>query len=146
MLLMKPNNDGWVRFQLRGTREYSISCTDAIPSSWLEQTIHGLESKMPFCVTGETDPGKLICVVGWNCHVLWEEDRESVRAGKIKHEYSDVNMLSFARMLYNDISTYITDWVRYYGGSSAEKQSKRRAELEDLLARLQTLLDGETKV
>lgn len=142
-MLSIPNHDGWSRFQLRGTREYSLNCTEDLPFEWIRQTIHGLSSKNPFCVTAETEPGKLICVVGWNCHVLREEDRESVRAGKIKHEYSDVNMLMFGRMLYDDISFDLDDWVRSGKGSDVGDPAERKAELNNLLAELKLLLDGK---
>ncbi len=142
-MLSIPNSDGWARFQLHQTREYSLSYTDDIPFEWIRQAIHGLESKNPICVIGETEPGTLLCIVGWDTHILWEEDRDSVRAGKIKHEYSDVNMLEFARQLYNDVSTDFAEWVKFNWISDSKNAGERKEELERLLARLKELIDGK---
>ena len=139
-MLTKPVS-GFTEFKLENTSKYILGYEDNIPFDWLKQAIHGLETGLPFCVIGETDPGTCICVVGWNCHIIWEKDKASVEAGEIVHEYSPVNMRDFCNMLYSDISENIEDWVNFYWCVSDDTLDARKNELNSLLIRLKELLN-----
>ena len=141
-MLSKPEL-GFTQFGLKGTSKYSLGYEDDIPFDWIKQAIHGLETGNPFCVIGETDPGTCICVVGWNCHIIWEKDRESVEAGEIVHEYQPINMVEFGNMLYSDISENIEDWAEFYWIATDEEFAERKKELKKLLFRLKELIDEQ---
>ncbi|MDC7294227.1 MULTISPECIES: hypothetical protein [unclassified Butyrivibrio] len=140
-MLSKPDN-GYTNFKLEGTSQYTLDFVDDIPFEWVRQAIHGLETKNPFCVIGETDPGTFICVVGWDCHIIWEKGPDLTEPGGIGHEYIKVNMVEFSKMLYSDIKENVNDWVDFYWGHP-ENVDERRDELEKLLERLKELIEND---
>ena len=138
-MLSKPVN-GWTEFCL-GDKTYSLSYTDDIPFTWIRQAIHGLTNSIPFCVVGDEEPGTVICVVGWDCHLIFEPDYKSVQKGQIEHYYSNVDAVMFSEMLYKDIVENFDEWVSFYWIANNYNIQERRAELNSLLQRLSSLID-----
>lgn len=60
---------------------YDIYCTN-----W-----DGLENLYPFCVKGNLEPDRFLCVVShWHCHIIIEnDDRCPLDKDEIIHEFSD---------------------------------------------------------
>ena len=60
-MLTKPYA-GWSYFQLDGTSMYGLSYLDDIAFEWVDQAIHGLKTMLPFCVDGQLEPDRFLCI------------------------------------------------------------------------------------
>ena len=132
---------GWSEFRLENTSRYSLSYLDDIAFKWLEQAIHGLENLYPFCVKGNLEPDRFLCVVShWHCHIIIEnDDRCPLDKDEIIHEFSDTNMLDFCRYLYEDISKNINEWASFVSYNNENTEVKFQ-ELTNLLEKLRLLI------
>ena len=127
-MLSKPQH-GWTTFSL-GHRCYSISFLTNVPLDWLEKAIGGLDTLLPFEVSGYCEPGRVVCTVAFSqCHVFYENEKHQKEESS--YELVPVNMLDFCQSLYDDISGSIDDWQSW---SPSYAMSK-----EDLLCRLERL-------
>lgn len=142
-MLSKPLH-GLTDFQLEGAGKATLSYMTDIPFEWLDQAIHGLETRMPFCVRAYLEPGRLLCLVSyWNCYVLCEDEEPHPSEEKeISGDSSPVSMLQFCKDLYNDISENIDDWVSF-SVYSGEVPVGKKEELNRKLARLKELISEE---
>ncbi len=55
---------------------------------------------LPFCVKGNLEPARMLCVVGyWHCHIIVENTDSKIRLKKenIMHEYSYTSMIVFCQ-------------------------------------------------
>jgi hypothetical protein len=141
-MLSKPHY-GWTEFCLSGTSTYQLSYLDDIAFDWIDQAIHGLSTMLPFCVKGFLEPNRFLCVVSyWNCHILVENDSaEALTEEDIHSEYSHTNMLDFCRLLHQDISDNMDDWVDFTDHHGKKDScSERRAVLVDKLTTLEKLI------
>ena len=79
---------GWSDFQIGTSPVYSLSYISlAIPFSWLESAIEGLNSDNPFTVTAEMEPGLVVCEVSKDCsHLIVYDDISPVEEEKILDE------------------------------------------------------------
>lgn len=138
-MLTKPQH-GWSDFSLEDTFSYGLSYLDDIGMEWVAQAIHGLETLNPFCVHGNLEPGRMLCIVSyWNCYIVVEDEDDINRRGRGKEqmiqEYSNTSMLDFCQQLYTDISGNIEEWgsfVDYHHEDWTEKQKKLAGLLEQL--------------
>ena len=141
-MLSKPHY-GWTEFCLSGTSTYQLSYLDDIAFDWIDQAIHGLRTMLPFCVKGFLEPNRFLCVVSyWNCHILVENDSaDALTEEDIHSEYSHTSMLDFCRLLHQDISDNMDDWVDFTD-HCGKKDSfpERRSELIDKLKTLEKLI------
>lgn len=137
-MLSKPQY-GWTDFSLEGTSIYGLSYLNDIAFEWLEQAIHGLQTRLPFCVEGYLEPGRFLCIVSyWNCHILIEGDREEALTKEdILLEYSHTSMLDFCKRLYKDISDNIDEWSCFVSCFNEPLDEKKKI----LQERLTTLKD-----
>lgn len=141
-MLSKPQY-GWTEFCLSGTSTYQLSYLDDIAFDWIDQAIHGLRTMLPFCVKGFLEPNRFLCVVSyWNCHIIVENDSdEAFRDEDIHSEYSHISMLDFCRLLHQDISDNMDDWVDFTDHRGKKDScSERRAVLVDKLTTLEKLI------
>lgn len=142
LMLTKPEY-GWTEFQLDGTFSFRLSYLDDIALQWLDQAIHGLETRLPFCVKGFMEPGRLLCVVSYyNCHIILERDgRELLSEEYIGHQYSHTNMLQFCQNLYQDVSNHLEEWIMFENDNfEKDELEKRRTLFINQLARLKELI------
>ena len=58
-MLTKPVH-GWSDFHLDNTSTYKLSYMNDIAFEWVEQAIHGLETMLPFCVKGFSEPNRFL--------------------------------------------------------------------------------------
>ena len=135
-MLTKPYS-GWTDFQLEGTPKYSLSYLDDIAFEWIDQSIHGLETMLPFCVKGFLESDRMLCTVSfWNCHIVIENDeRNPLEKGDIVNEYSHTSMIDFCKYLYNDISSNVDEWasfVDYHDEDIGYKKTQLLQKLERL--------------
>ena len=142
-MLTKPQS-GWSDFSLEGTSVYGLSYLDDVGIEWVEQAIHGLETLCPFCVHGNLEPGRMLCVVSyWNCYIFCEHDEFGpVKEDKDKVlEYcSHTSMIDFCRYLYDDISGSIDDWASFVDYDNQDFDEKRQR-LAQRLERLRELME-----
>ena len=145
-MLSKPEH-GWTEFSL-GNTAYSLSYLTDIPTDWLDQAIHGLESLKPFSVHGYCEPGRMICTVSyWNCHILFEDDgRDVLSKEDTRWEIAHISMLQFCTELYKDLSENIEQWCAwrpgYAGGvKKQENTDAERYKLQTKLAQLRKLIE-----
>ena len=140
-MLTKPYS-GWTDFQLEGTSKYSLSYLDDIAFEWIDQSIHGLETMLPFCVKGFLEPDRMLCTVSfWNCHIVIENDeRNPLEKGDIVNEYSHTSMIDFCKYLYNDIISNVDEWasfVDYHDEDIGYKKTQHLQKLERLRNQIQ---------
>ena len=140
-MLSKPAY-GWSEFQLGDFHSYSLSYLDDIAVEWVDQAIHGLETMLPFCVKGNSEPTRILCVVSyWHCHIITEEevDRNNPDVEYGILETPRVNMLEFCQNLYDDVSQNLDEWASFvdYGGDNFEEKKEA---LTQSLARLKELI------
>ena len=147
-MLSKPEA-GWTDFQLPGTKLYGLSYLDDIPYEWLDQTIHGLETGLPFWVKGFMEPGRVLCLVSYvSCHIIVEHGNNIDGY----QETSPVSMLDFCKKLYYDLDDNVEDWIRFYcrcGYIDEEDEEvffeKRRSVLKQNLNKLKELIEYQEK-
>lgn len=139
-MLTKPIH-GWSDFQLDGTSIYGLSYLDDIAFEWITQSIHGLETMMPFCVKGFLEPNRFLCTVSyWNCHIVCEDDeRYPLDKEKVINEISHTNMLQFCQFLYDDISQNIDEWASFVDYKQLDV-AERKATLTQKLNHLKKLI------
>ena len=115
-MLTKPQA-GWSDFSLEGTSVYGLSYLTDVGIEWVEQAVHGLETLCPFCVCGNLEPGRMLCVVSyWNCYIFYEHEGSGpVKENKDKvFEYlSHTSMIDFCQYLYDDISGSVDEWANF---------------------------------
>ena len=131
-MLEKPKY-GWSKFSLNETKSYYLSYLDDIAIKWLDNAINGLEELIPFCVKGNLEPTRILCVVSYyHCYIILE-DVEDYQLGEeyILPEYSHTKMIEFCECLYKDISSELDEWVKFYnpGGDYNEKDFKEKKKL-----------------
>ena len=143
-MLSRPHA-GWSDFELDGmTSGYGLSYLDDIAFEWLDQAIRGLETRKPFCVEGELEPGYFLCTVSlFNCHIVVEDGCSDDDDSDVTFFVSPTNMMEFCRNLYHDVSKNIDEWVCFYWGKDSKDPDvpKWRNELEGKLTRLKELID-----
>lgn len=142
-MLSKPLH-GWTDFQLEGAGRSSLSYLTDIPFEWLNQAIHGLETRSPFCVEAYLEPGRLLCLVSyWNCYVFYEDEEPHPSEEKeISGNSSPVNMLQFCKNLYDDISENFDGWLSF-AEYSGQAPVGKKAELNRKLSRLRELIEEQ---
>ena len=98
-MLTKPQA-GWSDFSLEGTSVYGLSYLTDVGIEWVEQAVHGLETLCPFCVCGNLEPGRMLCVVSyWNCYIFYEHEG----SGPVKENKDKVfEYLSHTSMIDQD--------------------------------------------
>ncbi len=148
-MLSKPHN-GWVDFQLDGTKKYYISCLAGVPESWLDAAILGLENLLPFCLYGNMEPARFHCVVSyWNCHIICdrseclefddngniiETDSNKPLREFITNECVEISMLRFCKLLHDDIVKHMEEWkTENYFKCDIPKMEKKLSKLEELI-------------
>lgn len=135
-MLSKPVY-GWSDFQLDGTSVYALSYLTDIAMNWLDQAIHGLETRMPFCVKGNLEPNRFLCIVSyWNCYILCEDiDRYPLNKEKISYELSHTSMLQFCKILYQDIYQNLSEWISFLDNEDDDLENRKKVlcqKLKDL--------------
>lgn len=146
-MLSKPKA-GWTDFCL-GEKSYPLSYLDDIPIEWLEQAIHGLETRSPFVVHGFCEPGRVLCLVSyWNCHIIFEDDdRAELLPSDTQWEYAHISMLEFCKLLHADISVNLdewSEWVNIFSDSEkeySEAKNRRKKLIQKLLHHLEELIN-----
>lgn len=142
-MLTKPQA-GWSDFSLKGTSVYGLSYLDDVGIEWVEQAIHGLETLNPFCVHGNLEPGRMLCVVSyWNCYIFYEhegvgpfkEDKD-----KVLEYLSHTSMIDFCQCLYDDISGSVDEWASFVDYDQKDFNEKRQR-LVQCLERLRELIE-----
>jgi len=131
-MLIKPQC-GWTDFSL-GANHYSLSYITNVPVDWLDRAIFGLETLLPFTVSGFCEPGEMVCTVDFSeCRIVFENE---------KHRKQDspcatvpVSMLEFCQRLHEDIASHIEDWVAWNPSFHTTKE-----DLQSRLDRLQKLI------
>ena len=132
-MLSKPQH-GWTTFSL-GHRCYSISFLTNVPLDWLEKAIGGLDTLLPFEVSGYCEPGRVVCTVAFSqCHVFYENEKHQKEESS--YELGPVNMLDFCQKLHEDISDHIDDWQKWGYSYNVTKE-----DLQSRLDRLQKLIN-----
>lgn len=142
-MLTKPQS-GWSDFSLEGTSVYGLSYLDDVGIEWVEQAIHGLETLSPFCVHGNLEPGRMLCLVSyWNCYIFYEREG----AGPIKEDkdkvfesLSHTSLLDFCRYLYDDISGSVDEWASFVDYDQKGFDEKRQR-LVQRLEKLRELIE-----
>ena len=156
-MLGKPEA-GWSEFQL-GSEEtrYDLSYLTDVAYEWLIQAIHGLETMEPFSVHGVCEPGRVICTISyWSCYVIFEDEDREPECYSVHHLH--VTMIEFCRMLYEDISNYLEDWVHWDDTSiffmlddEGDEQvaetvfNERRTVIQEKLGELKILIDKRSE-
>ena len=139
---------GWTDFKLKD-KSYALSYLTALPFDWLNQAIHGLETMLPFTVHGFSEPGRMLCTVGyWNCYVVFSDDEAyEVDAEDVRAEYINKNMIEFCEELQRDISENIDEWCKWFTDYDAETEEEEqsfyaniKSQLEELLEKLAALI------
>ena len=135
-MLSKPQH-GWTHFTL-GELCFSLSYITNIPLEWLDRAIFGMETLLPFEVSGYCEPGRMVCTVDlFECRIVFENDR--CRQNDRISEVAPINMLDFCGLLHKDLLDHIEDWQNW--------NSFFHLTTEDLtlrLDRLQKLIDIKT--
>ena len=127
-MLIKPQH-GWTDFSLEKSC-YSLSYLSNIPLEWLDRAIFGMETLLPFEVSGYCEPGKMVCTVDHlECRIVFENDRHHQKNRVF--EVVPLNMLDFCSQLCKDISDHIDDWQNWNSSFHFTK--------EDLILRLDRL-------
>ena len=132
-MLTKPQQ-GWTDFCL-GNGSYSLSYLTNIPLDWLDRAIFGLKSRLPFDVSGYCEPGSVVCTVSLcECHIVFRSD--VARRNDVFREVLPVGKMDFCKMLHDDISEHIDDWVQWNPAyrTSREDIQSRLEQLKELLA------------
>ena len=141
-MLTKPQS-GWSDFSLEGTSVYGLSYLDDVGIEWVEQAIHGLETLCPFCVHGNLEPGRMLCLVSyWKCYIFCEHDEFGpVKEDKDKvfQSLSHTSMIDFCQYLYDDISGSVDEWASFVDYDQKDFDEKRQR-LAQCLARLKELI------
>ena len=131
-MLSKPQH-GWTDFSL-GETCYSLSYVSNIPFDWLDKSIFGLETLLPFEVFGYCEPGRMVSAVDFSeCRITFENDSPTKDASSC--EIIPTNMLDFCQKLHEDISNHLDAWQEW---SSSHNVSKD--DLQSRLDRLKTLI------
>ena len=141
-MLTKPQA-GWTDFSLEGTSVYGLSYLDDVGIEWVEQAIHGLETLCPFCVHGNLEPGRMLCVVSyWNCYIFYEHEGGPFKENKDKvlEHLSHTSMIDFCQYLYDDISENLEEWASFVA-YDRENVDEKRQRLAQRLERLRALID-----
>jgi hypothetical protein len=114
-MLSKPYS-GWSDFKLEGTSTYSLSYLDDIAFEWLDEAIHGLKTRLPFCVKGFMEPNRFLCMVSYySCYIVIEDEWVSLSNKEaIIVECSPTTMVDFCKYLHKDISEYLDEWAEFY--------------------------------
>ena len=135
-MLSKPQH-GWTDFSL-GKSCYSLSYLSNIPLEWLDRAIWGLETLLPFEVSGYCEPGRMVCTVEFSeCRIFFENDKHIKE--DCSYETVPISMLDFCQRLHKDISAYIDDWQNWNSSFHLTKE-----DLTLRLDRLQKLIDIKT--
>ena len=135
-MLSKPQH-GWTHFTL-GELCFSLSYITNIPLEWLDRAIFGMETLLPFEVSGYCEPGRM----GWTvdlfeCRIVFENDR--CRQNDRISEVAPINMLDFCSQLHKDLLDHIEDWQNWNSSFHLTKE-----DLTLRLDRLQKLIDIKT--
>ena len=132
-MLSKPQH-GWTHFTL-GELCFSLSYITNIPLEWLDRAIFGMETLLPFEVSGYCEPGRMVCTVDlFECRIVFENDR--CRQNDRISEVAPINMLDFCSLLHKDISDHIEDWENWNASFHLTKE-----DLAHRLDRLKKLID-----
>ena len=127
-MLSKPQH-GWTHVTL-GELCFSLSYITNIPLEWLDRAIFGMETLLPFEVSGYCEPGRMVCTVDlFECRIVFENDR--CRQNNRISEVAPINMLDFCKKLHEDITDHMDDWLKWNPYYSLTK--------EELLSRLDRL-------
>ena len=144
-MLTKPDA-GWTYFSL-SEEYYPLSYLTEIPKTWLKEAITGLETMKSFTVSGCCEPGHFRCTVDWQkCHITAEVESDD-ESGKM-HSVSEtlpVDMVTFCRMLYEDLNNHLLEWAKWSAWIEDANQPevlKKMEELKDNLKHLEKLLEG----
>ena len=135
-MLSKPQH-GWTHFTL-GELCFSLSYITNIPLEWLDRAIFGMETLLPFEVSGYCEPGRMVCTVDlFECRIVFENDR--CRQNDRISEVAPINMLDFCGLLHKDLLDHIEDWQNWNSSFHLTKE-----DLTLRLDRLQKLIDIKT--
>ena len=135
-MLSKPQH-GWTHFTL-GELCFSLSYITNIPLEWLDRAIFGMETLLPFEVSGYCEPGRMVCTVDlFECRIVFENDR--CRQNDRISEVAPINMLDFCSQLHKDLLDHIEDWQNWNSSFQLTKE-----DLSLRLDRLQKLIDIKT--
>lgn len=144
-MLSKPKY-GWTTFSLPGTSEYKLSDLDDLPINWLDDAIHGFESKRAFCVSCNMEPEELYCVIDvCGSFIVTGEDDCGIqeRDNIVKIECSSTTSREFCRMLCEDLRGNIDDWASF-SDYFHDKQEERKRLVIERIDKLEKLL-GEVR-
>ena len=131
-MLSKPQH-GWTHFTL-GEPCFSLSYITNIPLEWLDRAIFGMETLLPFEVSGYCEPGRMVCTVdSLACRIIVEGDKHLKKDPSL--EIVSVHMLDFCKILHEDISAHIDDWVKWNSSYNLAKE-----DIQSRLDRLQMLI------
>ena len=135
-MLSKPQH-GWTHFTL-GELCFSLSYITNIPLEWLDRAIFGMETLLPFEVSGYCAPGRMVCTVDlFECRIVFENDR--CRQNDRISEVAPINMLDFCSQLHKDLLDHIEDWQNWNSSFHLTKE-----DLTLRLDRLRKLIDIKT--
>lgn len=141
-MLSKPDA-GWTSFQLGSPdTEYRLSYLTDVAEEWLTQAIHGLETMDVFSVHGFCEPNRMVCTVSyWSCYVIFEGDCREPSCYDVHHLH--INMMDFCKMLHNDISDNLEDWVNWDLDNDDDDidLDQRRESLQGKLDELKRLIE-----
>ena len=117
---------------------FSLSYITNIPLEWLDRAIFGMETLLPFEVSGYCEPGRMVCTVDlFECRIVFENDRR--RQNDRISEVAPINMLDFCSQLHKDLLDHIEDWQNWNSSFHLTKE-----DLTLRLDRLQKLIDIKT--
>ena len=151
-MLSKPEH-GWTNFTLNDQFLGSFSYLTNLPIEWLDQAIHGLETLHPFCVHGNCEPAKVICVVSHHsCFVFTAEDEPGFPSSVEEANLNAISMdmLTFCRELHRDITENFDAWCRWRAYSDKADNDRpcingMQQKLSSRLERLAELIDEKNK-